>query len=189
MPSRRQRPTFATERLALRPVEAGDEEVLAALDSDPKVMRYIHTGVLTQAMARRWAELQIEMAPHRWHMHKWLAELNESHVKVGWVELGKFHGTFDPAEQTINDDISIGYEFSPAYWHQGLASEAIRAILDYAFDTLELSRVVAFVHMDNERSIRLLEKLGFRRHPTRRYKDDGGNKCFLYSLVITDWRP
>jgi RimJ/RimL family protein N-acetyltransferase len=181
-------PTFETKRLRLRTLQPGDEEFLAALDSDPDVMQYIHLGPLSQKIAMKWAEAQIEMAPHRWHLHKWIAELRDHRTSIGWIELGKFRGVFDPDESRIGDDVSLGYQFVPAYWNQGFASEAVRPVLDYAFDTLELDRVVAFVHTANNHSVRLLERLGFHQHPTGRHKDEGGNECFLYALVKNTWR-
>ena len=88
------RPTFETRRLRLRMLQPGDEEFLAALDSDPDVMRYIHRGPLSRSAAMKWAKAQVEAAPHHWHLHKWIVELREDQTKVGWVELSKFQGSF-----------------------------------------------------------------------------------------------
>jgi [ribosomal protein S5]-alanine N-acetyltransferase len=179
--------TFKTDRLRLRPLQPGDEDFLAALDSDPDVMQYIHTGPFAPATAMKWAKSQIEMAPHRWHLMKWIVETADG-VKVGWVELSKFRGVFDPDESRMSDDVNIGYEFARAYWNQGFASEAARPILAYAFNTLELDRLVAFVRTENTRSGRLLERLGFLRHATRRFRDEGKHQCFLYALLADNWR-
>jgi ribosomal-protein-alanine N-acetyltransferase len=194
MPDNFRHPIFETNRLRLRTLEPGDEEFLAALDSDPAVMQYIHTGALLPRTALRWAQSQIEMASHRRHLHKWIVEAgdhdgNKAGVKIGWIELSKFRGIFDPDESRSSDDVSIGYQFGRAYWQQGFASEAVRPVLAYAFDTLRLDRVVAFVHTGNQRSARLLERLGFRRHATRRYMDQGGHECFLYALMKEILRP
>jgi len=182
------RPTFETRRLRLRTVQPGDEEFLAALDSDPDVMRYIHRGPLSRNAAMKWAKAQVEAAPHHWHLHKWIVELREDQTKVGWVELSKFRGVFDPAEDRRSDDFNLGYEFDKAYWNQGIAPEAARPVLAYAFDELQLDRVVAFPREDNVRSKRVLEKLGFRLRPALRYQDEGGYECQLYALSA-DARP
>ena len=60
------------------------------------------------------------------------------------------------------DDVDLGYAFLPAYWGQGYASEAALAVLDYARRVLGLVRLVAIVSIDNDRSIKLLERLGFQ---------------------------
>ncbi len=55
----------------------------------------------------------------------------------------------------------ISYELDSAYWRQGLMSEALRAILDYGFATMELKTIRARVLADNSASLRLLRKFGF----------------------------
>ena len=58
------------------------------------------------------------------------------------------------------EDIDIGFAFLPAFCGQGYAYESAAAILSYARDTVGLNRVVAITAPDNQRSIRLLKKLG-----------------------------
>ncbi|HZC34116.1 MAG TPA: GNAT family N-acetyltransferase, partial [Chthoniobacterales bacterium] len=177
-------PTFETCRLRLRTLQPGDEEFLASLDSDSEVMQYIHCGPLSRHAAIKWAKAQIEMAPHRWHLHKWIVEFRDHPIRAGWVELSKFHGVFDPNENRLSDDVSLGYQLAPTYWNKGVATEAARPILAYAFETLELDRVVAFTRTGNVRSARVLEKLGFHQHAGRHHKDDAGNECRLYALWV-----
>jgi len=179
--------TFETPRLRLRALEPGDEEFLAALDSDPEVMQYIHSGAISEEAAKDWAKLQVETAPHRWHLTKWMVELRDKErSRIGWMELAKFRGVFDPEEEKLSDDVSLGYEFAPNYWQQGFAAEAARPVLAYAFETLDLDRLVAFVRPENVRSVRLLEKLGFREHARRGFRDEGGHECRLYALKSED---
>jgi aminoglycoside 6'-N-acetyltransferase len=56
----------------------------------------------------------------------------------------------------------IGYSLARAYQGQGYASEAIRRLLDYLFDDLELHRVRAICDVENHASARLLERVGMR---------------------------
>jgi RimJ/RimL family protein N-acetyltransferase len=183
MPHRLANSTFTTARLTARTLQPGDEEFLAALDSDPEVMHYIHTGPLSQTVAMDWAKMQVEMAPGRWRFKKWLVELRaDAPTRIGWVELSKFRGVFDPAESRMGDDVNLGYEFARAYWRQGFAAEAIHPVLGYAFQALELDRLVAFVRPDNGSSVRLLERLGFQRHAARSYRDEGGHECLVFAL-------
>ncbi|MDU1695666.1 MAG: GNAT family protein, partial [Bradyrhizobium sp.] len=58
--------------------------------------------------------------------------------------------------------VTIGYIVDPARHRQGIAAEAVAAMLDYCFDELGLHRLQAFIHPDNLASRRLVEKLGFR---------------------------
>jgi len=64
------------------------------------------------------------------------------------------------------DATDLGYRFLPPYWGQGFATESGVASLRYGFDTIGLERIDGFVLPDNAPSIRVLEKLGFRRDGT-----------------------
>jgi ribosomal-protein-alanine N-acetyltransferase len=82
-------------------------------------------------------------------------------------------GFFD---QTVDDaeEIEIGYRLDPKYWGQGLATEAVRAVRDHAFNDLGLDHVISLIHPENIASRRVAEKNGmtaeretvFRGFPT-----------------------
>ncbi len=167
-------PRFETARLRLRGLRRGDEEFLASLDSDPRVMEHIHNGALTQEEAVRFAHLQVETAGWRWHWGKWLVELRADGAPLGWVELGKLSGP-------DRDDLQVGYEFAPAHWGQGYAREAVARILQYAFEELRLERIGAIARPVNAASVRLLERFGFQLAGQR--MDDGRVWCNLYWLT------
>jgi [ribosomal protein S5]-alanine N-acetyltransferase len=187
MSDRNRNPAFETARLRLRMPQSRDEEFLASLYTDPEVMQYFHPGPLSQSIAVETANAQIEMAPHRFHLHKWIVELRDHGTTVGWIELGKFRRVFDPDECRMSDDVSLSYQLARPNWNRGFASEAARPVLAYAFHTLRLDRVVALAHTDNIRSKRVLEKLGFRQHATRRYGDESGPSFHLYAVLASDW--
>lgn len=63
--------------------------------------------------------------------------------------------------EDVGPDVEIGYAFGPAWWGKGYATEAARAILDKAFGSLGLERVVAVTDDDNIGSQRVIAKLGF----------------------------
>ena len=58
------------------------------------------------------------------------------------------------------NEIDLGYRFLPEYWGSGIATEASRAILNYAFDSLKLRKIVAIAIKENKASIRVMEKVG-----------------------------
>ena len=92
--------------------------------------------------------------------------LRQNGEVIGWCGL-----------QPIGDDdsplgrIELGYLIAPEYRRQGIGYEACRAILDFAFNRLELDEVYARIDESNEASIRLAHKLGFTPVPTRRQGD------------------
>jgi ribosomal-protein-alanine N-acetyltransferase len=76
------------------------------------------------------------------------------------------------------------------YWGQGYLSEAIRVLLDYAFTELNLNRLEAEVHTDNTVSVRVLERLGFRREDRMRERwIVAGEKVdtATHGLLRNDW--
>jgi [ribosomal protein S5]-alanine N-acetyltransferase len=62
-----------------------------------------------------------------------------------------------------NSRAEISYDLSPKYWGKGVMLRSIKAILKFADDALELVRIQATVITDNDRSLKLLERTGFRR--------------------------
>lgn len=89
--------------------------------------------------------------------------LKESQAPVGMCGL---------LQREMLDAPDLGYAFLPAYWRQGYAAEAAAAVLDYGRSVLGLPRLVAFTTPENYRSIKLLEKLGFRFERLMRYSGD-----------------
>jgi len=61
-----------------------------------------------------------------------------------------------------NDKCEIGYELLTNFQGQGIMREALEKVIDYAFNTIKVKKIEAFFHRDNQRSIKLLEKLSFR---------------------------
>ena len=70
----------------------------------------------------------------------------------------------------------LGYDFRSAYWNQGYATEAARAVRDYAFDVLHLPKLVSLIRVGNLASKRVAEKVGmhfveeFTRYETRYWR-------------------
>jgi ribosomal-protein-alanine N-acetyltransferase len=85
--------------------------------------------------------------------------------------------------------VSIGYIIDPARQRQGIATEAVSAMLDFCFGDLGLHCAQAFIHPDNTMSIALVEKLGFRRERRLRESLRVGNLWrdeLLYARLTTD---
>ena len=61
-----------------------------------------------------------------------------------------------------NDKCEIGYELLTNYQGQGIMKEAVEKVIDYAFNTIRVQKIEAFLHRDNQSSITLLKKLSFR---------------------------
>jgi aminoglycoside 6'-N-acetyltransferase len=57
----------------------------------------------------------------------------------------------------------IGYSITPPYWNRGYASEAVKALINFAFERFGLHRITASADPRNAASCRVLEKAGFRK--------------------------
>jgi len=84
-----------------------------------------------------------------------------------------------------------GYGLARAYWGQGIASEALRAILRFGFEDMDLNRVFARTIADNHESVRLLERLGFQREGTQRAHSWEDDETFhdsaIYGLLADEF--
>ena len=143
-----------TERLTIRPWEPADHDAFRALATDPLVIRYMTMDHHT------WNEQEIDA---------WLARQGRQYADDGVCmgplvrkEDGRIIGIAGIQRLGTTGDYEIGYWLAPDCWRRGYAVEAARALVDYAFTTMDLPRVVACAHPDNKPSIAVMEKLGMR---------------------------
>lgn len=151
--------TLTTERLLLRPPTEEDIEPLLEMNTDPEVMRYIGDGSLgpldresTAAIVARarkgWAENGFGMLS---------VITRDGGQYTGWVTLAV--SGFLPQ---ILPSVEIGWRFRRTCWGRGYATEAAAPLLEFAFAEAGLDRVVSIRHPGNDRSRRVMEKLGLR---------------------------
>jgi ribosomal-protein-alanine N-acetyltransferase len=133
-----------TPRLRLRPAQAGDLEGLHAVFSHPAAMRYWSRPPHTEIGQTRDFLDNMISAP---------ADLSDDFiVEYQGRAVGKA-GCWRIPE--------IGYILHPDHWGQGLATEALSAVVGYIFATRPVEAITADVDPRNEASLRLLAKLGF----------------------------
>jgi aminoglycoside 6'-N-acetyltransferase len=158
---------LVTERLLLRRSSLEDAETISAYRSDPEVHR--HQGWERTDPEGIRAEIE-EMAgrapgePGGW-VQLSVQERESGHL-VGDVGLA-------PADREPGV-IKVGYTMAPAYQGSGYATEAVGALVAYAFDVLGADVVRAYASADNVPSIRVAEKVGMRlvERFEHRYKDE-----------------
>jgi ribosomal-protein-alanine N-acetyltransferase len=149
-----------TPRLKLRGPRADDAAALLEVLGDERVMRYHSMPTMTslaeveEALARLAARFEAGEAI------RWVIQPRTQPHPVGTI--GLLHVV---AEHYRGE---IGYELASRWWGQGLIPEAAAAVNDYGFTALGLHRIEAGVLVDNQPSVRVLEKLGFREEGTLR---------------------
>ena len=146
-----------TERLLLRPIAADDAEAMLRYKSDADNVRFVPYGPLGLAeieerIATRWAGTRFEKQDDA----VCLAVVEqESGCLVGDVVL------FWRSETDREGE--VGYILDPAFSGRGYAAEAVGALLALGFDGLGLHRIAARIDERNVASVRVVERLGFRR--------------------------
>ncbi|MFD6176266.1 MULTISPECIES: GNAT family N-acetyltransferase [unclassified Isoptericola] len=175
-------PVLPTERLTLRPFAVADGDDLFALQSDAFVLRYWDSPPWrdrsrVDSFLDRCRRMEKEGSGARVAV-----ERATDGAFVGWCT---FHD-WDPGFRSA----SLGYCFTQASWGHGYATEAARALLGWAYDTLDLNRVQAEADTRNAASGRVLEKLGFVLEGTLREDcvvDGVVSDSWVYGLLRRDW--
>ena len=153
-------PTLHTDRLRLRPVGEGDADALWALHSDAHVLRYWDSPPWTDPVrAQRFIAVSRQLAEEGTGARLAIDHASDG-TFLGWCSLTRWNPDHRSA--------AMGYCLAESAWGRGYATEAARAVLDWAFATLDLNRVQAETDTRNAGSIRVLEKLGFVREGTLR---------------------
>ncbi len=171
-----------TPRALLRPLEPGDAQDLFAMYADPAFMRYWSTppwSSITQAHALIERDRR-ELAAGE-------------HLRLGIVlDGGPLIGTCSLFQiQPDSRRAEIGYGIAPAHWRRGHVTEAVGALIAFAFGDLGLNRLEADIDPRNTASARSLERLGFTREGLLRERWIVGGEVSdsaLYGLLAREWR-
>jgi ribosomal-protein-alanine N-acetyltransferase len=150
----------ATKRLLLRPLHLGDADAMGRVFGDVEVMRY-GDGVKTPGWVRKWIAQWTDDLYDRWGFGMWAVVENPGTVNSGGAVLG-YCGLSRFPERCAPGETELGYRLARAHWGRGFATEAGRAVRDYAFGTLRLPRLIALIDPQNAPSIRVADKIGFR---------------------------
>jgi RimJ/RimL family protein N-acetyltransferase len=142
-----------TERLILRRFVVEDAQFVLNLVNEPSFLRYIGDKKIRTLDDARQYILSGPVASYERHgFGLCLVELRESHAPIGMCGLLKREELPEP---------DIGFALLPEFWNKRFAFEAAAAVLRDARERLGLQRVLAITSLDNEASIKLLQRLGF----------------------------
>jgi RimJ/RimL family protein N-acetyltransferase len=177
-------PTLQTPRLLLRSLAAADVADVFGVFSDPVVMRYWDGALMTSLGDAMQYIDHIHHGFRRRELFQWGIADRSTDTVLGTCTLTHCSFTHERAE--------IGFALRQERWGQGLGSEAVARVIEFAFDTLHLHRIEADVDPRNDRSFRLLERLGFTRegHLRERYYMNGERQdAVMMALLRPDWQP
>jgi RimJ/RimL family protein N-acetyltransferase len=155
-----------TPRLVLRPFHADDLDAIhEQVFSDAEVCRTYCGDTRSRLETQAWLHYRILEAQHS-VFHAWAIIDRASHRVLGLIQLRAFPNDLlrfpdAPLPRFNQIEAEMSFALGRSYWGRGFASEACRAVIDYAFRSLRLPRLVASIMDGNERSVRLHERLGF----------------------------
>jgi RimJ/RimL family protein N-acetyltransferase len=176
---------LTTERLVLRPYQPDDLDALGEMLSDPDVVRLLYYGVREGNELRTTLEAKIRAR-----------ELREEGDVLSLAAVLREDGEL-VADMTLiwrsreHRQGEIGYVVHPRHAGRGYATEAARELLRLGFEELGLHRICGRLDARNERSAKLLERLGMRREgrlvENERVKGEWTDDV-IYALLDREWR-
>lgn len=161
-------PVLLTERLRLTALNEHHFEAYAAMLADASSTRFIGDG---QPLDRMNAWRSMAMLLGHWVLRgygMWAVELRDTGEFIGRVGLHRPEGW---------PDLELGWMLRPEHRRHGYATEAARAVLDFAFGQLHAERVISLIRAENPASERVARRLGGRQGTTI---DFLGNATLIY---------
>ncbi len=172
-----------TERLILRQMTLDDTQAIYKHFSDDDVTRYMDIASLkstkeAEEIIQYYLDRVDKQECYRWAI---IRKSDKSFLGTcGFNSWIKHRGSRS----------EIGYDLSKEYWGQGYMSEALKVLIQYGFEKMELNRIEALVLLDATRSVNVLTKLGFTKEGILRqygyWKGQFWDE-YIFSLLREDW--
>lgn len=159
-------PTLHTDRLLLRPFTSEDaNDVFECWESDPDVAKYMFwTSHNDIEKTREWIAFELgQIEKDDWY--RFAIVLKETNELIG-TALVYFEEEVDCWE--------IGYNLGKQYWSKGYTTEAMKRVMEFATEELELSQIVGRYAKANPASGNVMKKLGFQYEKDIPYECNGG---------------
>ncbi len=172
-----------TDRLSIKTLGLQDKEVVLAYRGNPAVFQFQSWNPPSLEEVENFIRHNLSVVPNT----------PDTWLQLGvYLQGGPLIGDIGLHFLEDGTQAEIGYTLAPDYQGQGYAFEAVKAILGYLFDQLKKHRVSASVDPENHRSIRLLEKMGFRQEG--HFKKSfliRGEWCddVIYAMLEEEWDP
>jgi [ribosomal protein S5]-alanine N-acetyltransferase len=175
-------PTLRGDDLQLRWLTADDVPALRAIFSDADVVRFMSVEQRTSEAATLALLDEIHDGFRGGTLYEWGVQLEQG--VVGTCALANIDRKHRRAE--------VGFALARAFWGRGLIVRALPAVIQFAFERLDLHRIEADTDPRNVASMRVLERLGFQREGLlrERYFQFGeAQDAVFFGLLRRDWKP
>jgi RimJ/RimL family protein N-acetyltransferase len=166
-----------TAKLLLEPLTPADYPWVIGLYADAEVMRYIGNGPRSEQESRQKLDWLFDQAG-RLGFGYWVVRNRKTREPLGGAML---------MVRATGAKVELGFALARAAWGRGIATEAARALIDHAFETLDVPELEAFTHPDNAASGAVLRKAGMSEKglATGPY----GDVDRRFAIAREEWRP
>ena len=148
--------SLKSERLVLRQFNESDRKAFAEMNGNPEVMRFypatlnqLQSGEFLDAILQHWKE-------HGFGLFAVTPTSSNKLIGYTGLKIPSFQAWFTPC-------VEIGWRFIPEAWGNGYATEAARACLEFGFTNIGLKRIVSFTTIANDKSEKVMERIGMKR--------------------------
>lgn len=173
-------PTLSTNRLVLRQFRNADSSDLFVLRSNPDIMRFIPRPLATSEQEATLLIQSFNEGIRTNEMITWAITLRDTDEVIGTIGFVRMNKENYRAE--------VGYLLRPDYHGTGVMQEALIAVVNYGFRTLNLHSIEAIVDPENVASAKLLERCGFQQEG--HFKENKYfNGRFFDSVYYTRFTP
>ncbi len=146
-------PIITSERLTLRSLVTEDQNAIYELRSDKTINKFLDRQPCSSIeQAKNFIEM-IKENIEKGGTYYWVITLSDTKEVVGTICL------FDISNE--KKYCEIGYELNPKFQGKGIMQEAVKSVIHFVFDSLNLNMINAFTHKENQKSTNLLSKLNF----------------------------
>lgn len=160
-----------TSRLTLRYITSRDAEALMPILGDAEVMQFSIIGIHSSKQIKQFIEQRlISYLEYGFGLYALVHKQNQ--------ELIGYCGFFIQSIEQ-QKEVEVGYRLAKKYWGQGLATEAAKAVVEYGQQRFNFRRFVCLIEIENNRSIRVAQKLGMKLEKKIIYH---GLNVAMYSL-------
>lgn len=166
-----------TNRLILKRVSVDDRDFIFSQFSDDIVTKYLYDEEPLTSIAGADEIIDLYMKSQSVSLSRWILIRKSDHEKMGTCG---FHCWY-PDKSTID----IGYDMKKSFWGNGYMQEAIKAIMKVAIQELKVKQINAHIYFENDKSITLVERLGFR-FSGKEYNCDFRGKEYLHKIYSLD---
>jgi [ribosomal protein S5]-alanine N-acetyltransferase len=176
-------PSLETVRLLLREIKDEDTEVLYDYFSQDVVTQYFGMNTFTQLDEAKMLIQRFRETSEQNRGYRWGIVLKETNTFIGTIGFHTYIPTHKRAE--------VGYELHPTYWNKGYMTEALKAVLTFCFEKLNLQRIGAIVFQENMPSNTILQKMQFTREGLLRDYIVQNNVSYdgiVYSILKEEWQ-